>query len=193
MMQPTRDEAESCVRRVVLGDLPPDAPSVAAALAAFPDLALELRQLTTVRDQLDALTSDMSDVAAEAHGFRSSRARWFRWPLGLAALLIAALGIWLWQQPRSIGPVDGRLERADGTRIDRSGPTWSVDPGMPLPPGEEYLVTLEIDGVAALGPKPFVRPIRLPAEWQLRVDRAARAHLLIELPDLGARTRVRLR
>lgn len=202
-MQPSRDEAERLVQQAVLGDLPADAPAVRAALAAFPDLADELRELTALGASLDALTDDAAEVEAAARADvrpgdvaalrRTAPPPPRRWPLLLAALLVCSGAFAVWQTRSEPAPIDGRLGPASEVTIDRAGATWSIDPGVPLPPGAEYVVTLETDGAAAFAPRSFPCPIQLPTAWQEAVDRATAAALVVELPELAVRRRIPLR
>lgn len=202
-MQPSRDEAESLVRRAVLGELPADAPALRAALAAFPDLADELRELSALGASLDALADDAAEVEAAARADvrpgdlaalrRTAPSPRRRWPLLLAALLVCSGAFAVWQT-RGVPPAaDGQLEPAAGVTIDRAGATWSIDPGVPLPPGAQYVVTLEVDGAEAFAPRSFPCPIQLPTAWQEAVDGATAAALLVELPELALRRRIPLR
>ena len=199
----SRQEAMLVIQRVALGELDPDAPPVRAALAAFPDLACTLRELQALQAQLGAFTNDAAEIeelarqqataqdVATVRRHLASRPRARTWPLLLAAALVCGLAIALW--PRGASSVDGHLGDTATVRIDRSGQVWSIDPGVQLPPGGQYAVTLEVDGRATGAPKPFAWPILLPSDWQQAIDQASTALLVVEVPELGSRQRIVLR
>lgn len=204
MTPPSRQEAMLSIQRVAIGETPPDAPTVRAALAAFPDLADTLRELQALQAQLGAFTNDAAEIeelarqqataqdVATVRRHLASRPRARTWPLLLAAVLLCGLAIALW--PRGAAPaVDGHLGDTTSVRIDRSGQVWSIDPGVQLPPGGQYAVTLEVDGRATGAPKPFAWPILLPSDWQQAIDQASTAVLVVEVPELGSRQRIVLR
>jgi len=203
MTPPTRQEALRLLQDVVVGDVAPDAPAVRAALAAFPDLAEHLDELADVQARLDEPVRDVAEIEAEARTQmtvadvatvqRHARPRRAHPMLfALAAIVLCGVVAALWP-PNERAPVDGPLGNPAAVRIDRTGPRWSVDPGVPLPPGSRYLVTLEVDGRVTGAQESFACPILLTAEWQQAVQAATAAALVVEVPELGSRQRVVLR
>ncbi|MBL8749326.1 MAG: hypothetical protein JNK78_09200 [Planctomycetes bacterium] len=206
MSAPDRSRAEAMVQRVLAGDASSDDPDVRRVLAPFPDLAEELRDLLEVRAAMDAGRDDIDTIESQARAEATDddarfvrrvvapepqRRPWTRWSVAAAALVAAVL--WFAWNTRDGSRDHGRLRGEAAPRIDRSVSPWSIDPGVPLPPGSRYVATLEIDGRSVGAPESFVCPIVLPASWQRAVDHAHTATLVVEIPDLGSLRRVALR
>jgi hypothetical protein len=205
-MQPSHAEASLLIQEVVLGERAATAPEVQAALAAFPELAAELRDLEAIQRHLDADVDDAAEVERQAHAgitaddrrrlqqlvgaARQPRRTWRLWTV---ALLLAGIAFAAWRIRGAPATPDGLPASAARVVVDKSGATWSIDPGLHLPPGAQYVVTLEIDGRAAFSPQPFAHPIQLPPAWQQAIDGATAAELLVEQPGLPLPRRVALR
>ncbi len=206
MTAPDRSRAEAMVQRVLAGDASADDPEVRRALEPFPDLAEELRDLLEVRAAMEEEQDDVETIesqaraevtAADARYVRSvvapqpRRRAWTPWSVA-AAVLVAAI-LWFTWRGHDDGADHGRLRGETAPRIDRSTSPWSLDPGMPLPPGSRYVATLEIDGRSVGAPESFVCPIVLPVSWQRAVDGANTASIVVEIPELGSLRRIALR
>ncbi len=201
-----RHTAQSILDRALLGDLPLNDRSVQDALADQPDLAAEFTRLQALQHQLGSLVDDAEEVEATARRTATHRDtatvrtalgldRPRRWslPLLLAALVMVAVAVMLWQDRGRELPRSGMLEGTHGIVIDRSAATWSIDPGLQLGPLDQYRVTLEVDGAQPFPAKDFPGPIVIPQPWQQAIDAATSADLVVEVAGIGARRVVRLR
>jgi len=163
-IDPTKDTADLLLQALVVGDLDPQDPRVAARFAAEPGLAKawqELAATLAVLRELDGGSGPASgpapavrpvDAMAAIRTFRREAARrarpWRLW-IPAAALVAAALAVVWWLLPPPVPPVDPHLGGAivltpDGVPWPAGSPLhWTRVPGavsyrlelQPLPDG----------------------------------------------------------
>lgn len=187
-----REEADTMLREVVLGERSEQDPVWRQALAAFPELRERVAALRSVQRDLDALPDDAAAVARAAAGASTPADRAAvgavlqpqrhrtAGVLVAAALVAVALLALFW--PRG-APPSGPLGTGGQATVELVGGRYRVLHLEQLTGGARYRLLLTIDG-ARFADQTFAdHEIQLPETWQTALIAANSASLQIFAGD----------